>query len=47
MSGAQLVTLLGGLVLVGLLIGQWWFMAHLLRQNGRLLVRPEALERQS
>jgi methylamine dehydrogenase accessory protein MauD len=44
MSGAQLVTLLGGLVLVGLLIGQWWFMTHLLRQNGRLLVRLEALE---
>src|SRR5215204_2005101 len=44
LSGAQLVALLGGLVLVGLVGGQWWCMAHLLRQNGRLLVRLEALE---
>jgi peroxiredoxin/uncharacterized membrane protein YphA (DoxX/SURF4 family) len=44
LAGAQLVALLGGLALVGLLGGQWWFMAHLLRQNGRLLVRLEALE---
>jgi peroxiredoxin len=26
------------------LAGQWWFLVHLLRQNGRLLVRLEALE---
>src|SRR5919107_1494591 len=24
--------------------GQWWFLVHLLRQNGRLLVRLEAVE---
>jgi peroxiredoxin len=44
LSDAQLVALLGGLVLVGLVGSQWWFMAHLLGQNGRLLVRLEALE---
>ena len=27
-----------------LVAGQWWFLVHLLRQNGRLLVRVEALE---
>src|SRR5918995_2497533 len=32
-----------GLVLF-LLAGQWWFVVHLLRQNGRLLVRLEAVE---
>jgi peroxiredoxin len=26
------------------LAGQWWFLIHLLRQNGRLLVRLEAVE---
>jgi thiol-disulfide isomerase/thioredoxin len=26
------------------LAGQWWFLVHLLRQNGRLLVRLEAVE---
>jgi thiol-disulfide isomerase/thioredoxin/uncharacterized membrane protein YphA (DoxX/SURF4 family) len=36
--------LLGALVLLGLLIAQWWLLLHLLRQNGRLLVRLEALE---
>lgn len=44
LSLAQLGTLLGGLVVLGLLVGQWWFLVHLLRQNGRLLVRIEALE---
>jgi peroxiredoxin len=44
LSTAQTVGLVGGLVLLGLLIAQWWFLAHLLRQNGRLLVRLEALE---
>jgi peroxiredoxin len=29
---------------LALLAGQWWFLVHLLRQNGRLLVRLEALE---
>jgi peroxiredoxin len=33
-----------GLVVLGLLAAQWWFLVHLLRQNGRLLLRLEALE---
>jgi peroxiredoxin len=44
LSTAQTVGLVGGLVLLGVLAAQWWFLAHLLRQNGRLLVRLEALE---
>ena len=44
LSSAQLAALIGGLVLLGLLGAQWWFLLHLLRQNGRLLVRIEALE---
>ena len=44
LSVAQLAALIGGLVLLGLLGAQWWFLLHLLRQNGRLLVRIEALE---
>src|SRR5215212_2255168 len=44
LSAAQLLGLLGGLVVLSLLAGQWWFLAHLLRQNGRLLVRLEAVE---
>ena len=44
LSAAQLAALIGGLVLLGLLGAQWWFLLHLLRQNGRLLVRIEALE---
>ena len=27
-----------------LLVAQWWFLLNLMRQNGRLLVRLEALE---
>jgi peroxiredoxin len=38
------VALVLGLVVLGLLLGQWWFLMHLLRQNGRLLTRIEALE---
>jgi peroxiredoxin/uncharacterized membrane protein YphA (DoxX/SURF4 family) len=45
LSLAQLGGLLAGLVVLGLLLGQWWFLVHLLRQNGRLLVRLEALEK--
>ncbi len=44
LSTAQLLSLLGGVLVLGLLAGQWWFLVHLLRQNGRLLVRLEALE---
>jgi peroxiredoxin/membrane associated rhomboid family serine protease len=43
-STAQLVGLLGGVLVLALLAGQWWFLVHLLQQNGRLLVRLEALE---
>src|SRR5215212_10236593 len=44
LSAAQLVGLLGGVLVLALLAGQWWFLVHLLRQNGRLLVRLEGLE---
>ena len=44
LSAAQLLSLLGGVVVLALLAGQWWFLVHLLRQNGRLLVRLEAVE---
>jgi thiol-disulfide isomerase/thioredoxin len=44
LSTAQLLALLGGVLVLSLLAGQWWFLLHLLRQNGRLLVRLEALE---
>jgi thiol-disulfide isomerase/thioredoxin len=44
LSTAQLPGLLGGVLVLALLAGQWWFLIHLLRQNGRLLVRLEALE---
>jgi peroxiredoxin len=43
-STAQLLGLLGGVLVLALLAGQWWFLVHLLRQNGRLLVRLEAVE---
>ena len=44
LSAAQLLSLLGGVLVLILLAGQWWFLVHLLRQNGRLLVRLEILE---
>lgn len=44
LSAVQLLALFGGVVVLSLLAGQWWFLVHLLRQNGRLLVRLEALE---
>ena len=44
LSAAQLGALILGVVALALLAGQWWFLLHLLRQNGRLLVRVEALE---
>jgi methylamine dehydrogenase accessory protein MauD len=43
-SLARLLILAGGVAAFALLAGQWWFLLHLLRQNGRLLVRVEALE---
>ncbi len=44
LTAAQLGVLIVGLVVLVLLAAQWWFLIHLLRQNGRLLVRLEALE---
>jgi thiol-disulfide isomerase/thioredoxin/uncharacterized membrane protein YphA (DoxX/SURF4 family) len=44
LSAFQLLSLIGALVMLGLLGGQWWFSVRLLRQNGRLLMRMEALE---
>jgi peroxiredoxin/uncharacterized membrane protein YphA (DoxX/SURF4 family) len=44
LSTVQLLGLLGGVVVLALLAGQWSFLVHLLRQNGRLLVRLEAME---
>jgi peroxiredoxin len=44
LTTAQLLGLLGGVLVLALLAGQWGFLAHLLRQNGRLLVRLEAVE---
>jgi len=44
LSTLQLLALAGGMLVLGLLMGQWWFLFHLLRQQGRLLVRLEALE---
>jgi thiol-disulfide isomerase/thioredoxin len=41
LSTVQLLGLVGGVLVLGLLVGQWWFLAHLLRQNGRVLVRLE------
>jgi peroxiredoxin/uncharacterized membrane protein YphA (DoxX/SURF4 family) len=35
-----------GLLLLGLLVGEGWLLLNLLRQNGRLLLRIEALEEQ-
>ena len=44
LSTAQLLGIIGGVVVLVLLAGQWGFLVHLLRQNGRLLVRLEAVE---
>jgi peroxiredoxin len=44
LSTVQLLGLLGGVLVLALLAGQWTFLVHLLRQNGRLLVRLEAVE---
>jgi methylamine dehydrogenase accessory protein MauD len=44
LSTIQLLALVGGLLALGLLAVEGWFLVHLLRQNGRLLVRLETLE---
>jgi len=41
---AQYTVLVLSLVALALLAAQWWFLLNLLRQNGRLLGRLEALE---
>jgi peroxiredoxin/uncharacterized membrane protein YphA (DoxX/SURF4 family) len=43
-SATQIVALIFGLVMLGLLVGAWWFLFQLVRQNGRLLARIEVLE---
>ena len=43
---AQAVALVGAGILLALLAGMGWLLLHLLRQNGRLLVRLEAVEAQ-
>jgi thiol-disulfide isomerase/thioredoxin/uncharacterized membrane protein YphA (DoxX/SURF4 family) len=44
LPATPLVGLILGLVALALVVGQWWFLVNLLRQNGRLMVRVEALE---
>ena len=44
LSTAQLLGLGVGVVLLGMVAAQWWLLLGLLRQNGRLLMRVEALE---
>jgi peroxiredoxin/uncharacterized membrane protein YphA (DoxX/SURF4 family) len=43
-SAARIAALVFGLVVLGLLVGGWWLLFQVLRQNGRLLSRVEALE---
>lgn len=44
LSGWGYAALVGGVMVVALVIGQSWVVWNLLRQNGRLLLRVEALE---
>jgi peroxiredoxin/uncharacterized membrane protein YphA (DoxX/SURF4 family) len=44
LTTAQFLGLVVGLLVLVLLAAQGWFLIHLLRQNGRMLVRLEALE---
>jgi methylamine dehydrogenase accessory protein MauD len=44
LSAVQLAGLVGGVVVLGLLAVQWWFLLNVMRQNGRLLVRLKAVE---
>lgn len=44
LSAVRVLGIVFGLLALGLLVAQWWFLFHLMRQNGRLLVRLEALE---
>src|SRR3712207_1680850 len=45
MTISQGVSLAGRLFLFGLVAGESWLLLNLLRQNGRLLLRIEALEK--
>jgi hypothetical protein len=45
LSTAGLLVLVGGLVVLALLAAQWMFLFGLLKQNGRLLARLEAVEK--
>jgi peroxiredoxin/uncharacterized membrane protein YphA (DoxX/SURF4 family) len=44
LTPTQRVVLVGGVVVLGLLVGQGWVLLHLIRQHGRLLLRMDALE---
>ena len=45
LSTFQLLALIVGVVVLAVLASPWWFLANQMRQNGRLLVRLEALEK--
>ena len=44
MSGLQRVEVLGGVLVLLLLLGEGWVLLQIMRQQGRLLLRLEALE---
>jgi len=44
LTPAQILGLISGVGVFGLLVIEGWLLVHLLRQNGRLLLRIEALE---
>lgn len=44
LTSIQIFGFVGGLVLLGLLAGMCWLLLNLIQQNGRLLLRIEALE---
>jgi methylamine dehydrogenase accessory protein MauD len=44
LSAVQVLVLFAAVLVVGLLAAQWWFLLGLLRQNGRLVRRLEAVE---
>jgi methylamine dehydrogenase accessory protein MauD len=44
-SAVQVLEVFAAVLVVGLLAAQWWFLFGLLRQNGRLVSRLEAVEK--
>jgi methylamine dehydrogenase accessory protein MauD len=44
LSAAQVLGVFAAVLVVGLLTAQWWFLLGLVRQNGRLVRRLEAVE---